>query len=66
MQTVEAIEAAVEQLGRDELAAFRNWFTTYEAAMWDAEIERDIAAGKLDSLADAAIQDFKSGATREL
>ena len=66
MKTVEAIEDAVEQLGRDELASFREWFSAYEAAQWDAEIERDIVAGKLDDLADAAIEEFKAGKTKAL
>ena len=43
MSTVEAIEEAVEKLSSRELAAFRDWFSTYEAAAWDAQIEQDIA-----------------------
>ena len=66
MKTVEAIEQAVENLGRDELATFRNWFSTYDAAQWDAQIERDVAAGKLDALADEAIAEFEAGKTRTL
>jgi hypothetical protein len=49
-QTVALLERAVEQLGREDLAAFREWFSSFEAAEWDAQIERDIAAGKLDKL----------------
>jgi hypothetical protein len=64
--TVQSIEKAVEQLGRDELAAFREWFSTYDAAEWDAQIERDICAGKLDALAEEGIREFKAGATRSL
>ena len=66
METVKAIEDAVEQLGRDELASFRKWFSAYEAAQWDAQIEQDIVAGKLDDLADAAIEEFKAGKTKAL
>lgn len=49
---VKSIENAVEQLGRNDLAVFREWFSTFDAAEWDAQIERDICAGKLDSLAE--------------
>jgi hypothetical protein len=66
MSTVESIENAIEQLGRDDLASFRQWFTSFDAAEWDAQIERDIAAGKLDELAKEGIQEYKAGATRRL
>ncbi|MCP5539828.1 MAG: hypothetical protein H7A52_06735 [Akkermansiaceae bacterium] len=66
MDTVESIENAVEQLGRDDLASFRKWFSAFEAAQWDAQIEQDIAAGKLDELAEAAIEEFKAGKTEAL
>lgn len=63
---VKSIEHAVEQPGRNDLAVFREWFTTFEAAEWDAQIERDICAGKLDALAQEGISEFKAGATRSL
>lgn len=66
MNTVEAIEEAVSNLGRDELATFRKWFSTYDAVQWDAQIERDITAGKLDALADEAIAEFDAGKTKKL
>jgi hypothetical protein len=63
---VKSLENAVEQLGRNDLAEFREWFHAFEAAEWDAQIERDIHAGKLDKLAEEGIQEFKAGATRSL
>ncbi len=65
-QTVASLEKAVEQLGREDLAAFREWFLAYEAAEWDAQIERDISAGKLDKLATEGIEEFMAGKTRSL
>jgi len=65
-QTVALLERAVEQLGREDLAAFREWFSSFEAAEWDAQIERDIAAGKLDKLAAEGIEEFLAGRTRGL
>jgi hypothetical protein len=56
----------VQQLGRDDLAVFREWFSAFEAAEWDAQIERDITAGKLDKLASEGIEEFKAGTTRSL
>lgn len=63
---VKSIENAVEQLGRNDLAVFREWFSTFDAAEWDAQIERDICAGKLDSLAEEGIREFEAGLTRSL
>lgn len=63
---VKSIENAVEQLGRNDLAVFREWFSTFDAAEWDAQIERDICAGKLDSLAEEGIRECKAGLTRSL
>jgi hypothetical protein len=41
------------------LAQFRAWFEEFEAARFDEEVERDAAAGKLDSLADEAVREFR-------
>ena len=51
MTTIQAIEQAVQQLPAPELAKFRRWFVEFDEAIWDAQIEADAAAGKLDSLA---------------
>ena len=66
MSSIEEIEEDVESLSSKELSAFRTWFSAYDAARWDAAIEVDIAAGKLDSLADEALSDHRSGAVRKL
>jgi len=66
MSTVEAIEEAVERLSKSELAAFRDWFVSYEAVVWDAQIERDIDSGKLEGLASEALADYKAGRAKEL
>jgi hypothetical protein len=53
MTTAEDIEKAVEQLAPRELARFRAWFEAFDANRFDAAIERDAKAGKLDALAEA-------------
>ena len=63
-QAVASLEHAVEQLGRADLAVFREWFSSFEAAEWDAQIERDISAGKLDKLTAEGIAEFEAGGTR--
>lgn len=65
-KTVEEIEQAVAQLSKDQLAEFRAWYEQFDAEVWDRQIKEDIAAGKLDALADAAIADHKAGRTKKL
>jgi hypothetical protein len=64
--TVQDLEKAIAKLRPDELAELRAWFDDFDAARFDEKIERDAKAGKLDRLADAAIEDFREGRAREL
>ena len=66
MGTVEEIAKAVEELSPDKLAKFRAWYEEFDAALFDAKIERDSLAGKFDKLAEKAIEDFRAGRSREL
>ena len=64
--TVKEIEQAVAQLPKEQLAEFRAWYEQFDADAWDRQIEEDVAAGKLDAVADAAIADHKAGRTKKL
>jgi hypothetical protein len=64
--TVEDLEKAVAKLTARELDRFRAWFDEFDSARFDTKIERDVQAGKLDRLADAAVDDFRKGRAREL
>jgi hypothetical protein len=64
MTEVERIKRSVSQLSTDELAELRRWFIEYDAERWDEQIENDARAGKLDALAQTAIQQFKAGECR--
>lgn len=66
MSTIEDIEKAIERLAPRELAQFRAWFETFEAARFDEAIARDADAGKLDTLAKEALADHRAGRSREL
>lgn len=66
MAKIEKIEAEVEKLDRDELAAFRGWFHEYDSGGWDRRIEEDSRSGKLDKLASKAIESHERGETGEL
>jgi hypothetical protein len=66
MSSVIELERAVERLAPEELAEFRAWFNERDAAAWDRQFEQDVAAGKLDALANEAIKDFREGRCSEL
>ncbi len=66
MGKIEEIKRAVSELGADELEKFRAWFEKFDAARFDDKIERDAQRGKLDSLAEAALAEFRNGRAREL
>ena len=60
--TTEDIEKAVEQLAPHELARFE----VFDAAQFDAAIERDARAGKLDAQAEEALAAHRAGQSRDL
>jgi len=61
MSTITEIEDAVRRLSLEDLAAFREWFVQLDAEAWDRQIEEDAAAGRLDSLAEEALEDLRQG-----
>ena len=66
MITAEAITAAIAELPPEEVARIREWLNERDEAEWDAQIERDERAGRLDALADRALAEHRAGRTRPL
>jgi hypothetical protein len=66
MSKLEVLEQQILELNADEKAEFFRWVVELRAEEWDARIERDIEAGKLDSMADAALQRFAQGKFKEI
>lgn len=66
MTSVATLEQAVQQLPPRDLAEFRAWFVKFDEAAWDAQIEADARAGKLDGLAAEALADYRSANVREV
>ena len=66
MTEVIKTQAAVEQLSVAEMRAFGDWFADLQARLWDAQIERDLAAGKLDKRADKWRADYQDGKFTDL
>jgi hypothetical protein len=66
MGKVESIEQQIAALAPDDLAAFRQWFVSFDADAWDRQIAADVAAGRLDALANEALEQHRSGKSKAL
>ena len=66
MSEVEKLAERIEKLSPEELKKFRAWLAEFDARLWDAQIEVDAKAGKLNALAAEALAEYKAGKTREL
>ena len=56
----------MSNLTPNELAQFRAWFDEFDASQWDRQFEEHVKSGKLDSLAEKAIGDFKKHKYKDL
>jgi hypothetical protein len=66
MTAVEAVTTVISKLSAEEIAQIRAWLAEREEAEWDAQIERDERAGRLNALADRALAQHQGGQTRPL
>ena len=66
MLTREQIEAAILKLPPKEFQQLLEWFFDLDYQRWDEQLEKDIANGKLENLAQEAIADFDAGQYREI
>jgi len=66
MTTVLEIETAIEHLPSNQFSVIHDWIVEKDWVQWDAQIESDSKAGKLDFLVDEAFMDTESGDTRPL
>ena len=54
MTILEKIQSEIKALPPEEYAHLRQWLLERDWAYWDAKLERDVAAGKLDFLFEEA------------
>jgi hypothetical protein len=66
MGKLENIERQIKDLSPQEMAELREWFAAFDAEAWDRQFEADVRAGKLDALAEKALQAHASGTTTKL
>ena len=65
MSTVQEIEAAIEQLPREEFMVLADKIAARKADFWDEQIDADAAAGRLDFLFDEAAAEKQTGDLRD-
>lgn len=66
MRNAAEIQAEIEKLPRAEQRKLAQWFAEVQADAWDAQIEDDIRAGRLDHLIAEADADIAAGRTKPL
>jgi hypothetical protein len=64
--TITELEQAITQLPRQDFTRLLEWIEEFEARQWDEQIERDAKSGKLDKIAEQALNDYRAGKAREL
>ncbi|KAA3644493.1 MAG: hypothetical protein DWP95_04350 [Proteobacteria bacterium] len=65
MSKIKEIEQAVKNFTEEELRLFRRWFASYDGKAWDTQLESDVQLGKLDDLANSAIDAHQKGQSKE-
>ena len=66
VRKIEDLERYIQQLSPEQLQQFRAWYEEFDSDYWDKQIEQDANNGKLDDLAEQALQEHKSGKTKNL
>jgi hypothetical protein len=63
---VEELEGKIKSLSSHELQELRAWLAEYDSEAWDKQLHADVISGRLDALADKALQDFSEGRSTDL
>jgi hypothetical protein len=66
LMSVREIEVAITQLPAEELIELVTWLTEYYAEVWDKQIERDLEAGRLDTLLAEIDEEYAVGLAQPL
>jgi hypothetical protein len=66
MSTVTEIENALRQMPVEDARAVAAWLQEYLDEKWDKQIDEDIDAGRLDKVAEKAINDYRAGRVKPL
>ena len=64
MVDITRIGIDIANLTTRDLADFRAWFSAFDAAAWDRQLQSDLTTGALDALADQALAQHRAGHSR--
>ena len=66
MDIVEQLQDEIQKLEIRQVTVLRKWLDEYHEALWDKQFEEDVAAGRLDKLGAAALEEERAGKLRDL
>ncbi|MGA2180965.1 MAG: hypothetical protein ABSH15_15465 [Verrucomicrobiota bacterium] len=66
MSTVGEIESALRALPVQDARAVAHWLQEYLDQKWDKQMDADIATGRLDKLAEQALDRYRAGQVKPL
>ena len=66
MSQVDHLKAEIEALPEEDFIRLREWFAEKDWQHWDKQLEKDVAAGKLDFLREEARTAKAEGKLRDL
>ncbi|MGD0206702.1 MAG: hypothetical protein ABSC89_03745 [Verrucomicrobiota bacterium] len=66
MSTVGEIESALRALPIQDARAVAHWLQEYLDQKWDKQMDADIATGRLDKLAEQALDRYRAGQVKPL
>lgn len=64
--TLKELKKSISQLPPEMLSEFREWYAEFDAEYWDELLVKAIKEGKLISLANEAIDEYKKGNFKDL
>jgi hypothetical protein len=66
MTKLEKLEREIRALSPDEVSRLADFIAELRADLWDAQMEADVKAGKLDKLAEQALAAHRAGKSTPL
>ena len=66
MSRLEELESQIKTLSWSEFQELRAWLAEYDAEIWDRQFHADVHAGRLDVIADRALNDFAENRSTDL
>ena len=66
MRTIEKLKAEITQLTAEELSELARWLSERDWESWDAQIEADSRAGRLDFLIDEVQKEKSERSLKDL